>query len=63
MGQTQVDVRQRPCYKTVVLSIASGSALQPDWAACPRAGIWYIPWIYLVYSWYIPGMTYYSLFQ
>ncbi len=54
MGQTQVDVRQRPGYKASVLQIASGPALQPDSAACPRAGILYIPEIYLVYTWYIP---------
>ncbi len=59
MGQTQVDVRQRPCYKAVVLS----TALQPNSATCPRTGVWYIPAIYLVYTWYIPGMTFHSLFQ
>jgi hypothetical protein len=43
MGQTQVDVRQRLGYKAAVLYIAFGPALQPDSAACPRAGIRYIP--------------------
>ncbi len=59
----QIDVRQGPGYKAAFAIKASGPALQPDSAACPRAGIWYIPWIYLVSTWYIPGMTIYSLFQ
>jgi hypothetical protein len=55
MEQTQVDVKQRPGYKAVVLLIASGPALQQDSTACPLACIgicfeytWYIPGIYLV---------------
>jgi hypothetical protein len=63
MGEIQIDVRQRPGFKAASAMTTSGPALQLDSAACPRAGIWYIPRIYLVYTWYIPGMTLNSLLQ
>ena len=51
-GEIQIHVRQRPGFKPASAIKTSWPALQPDSAACPRAGISYIPWIYLVYSWY-----------
>jgi hypothetical protein len=57
MGEIQIVVRQMPGFKAASAIKTSGPALQPDSAACPRVGILYISWIYLEYTWYIPGMT------